>query len=109
MEEYLGEKVLDVKDTEFKDYTPSDWAICFIEKYGQIDGGHHKAWVLDQIVRILKGTKVIVKQASWSSGHKEYRLMLDEPSANYEKWVEEMKGDIVDGEYEYGYDEGIAP
>lgn len=36
MEGYLGEKVVDVKDTEFKDYTPTDWALYFIFQYGQI-------------------------------------------------------------------------
>ena len=23
-------------------------------KYGQIDGSHHKAWVIDQVLRIIK-------------------------------------------------------
>jgi len=26
-------------------------------RYGQIDGGHHKMWVIDQMVRILAGDK----------------------------------------------------
>lgn len=25
-------------------------------RYGQIDGDHHKAWVIDQVVRMLSGT-----------------------------------------------------
>ncbi len=26
-----------------------------IIQFGQIDGGHHKAWVLDQVMRIIRG------------------------------------------------------
>jgi hypothetical protein len=80
----------------------------FIEGYGQIDGGHHKQWVLDQVSRILKGTNVIIKQASWDNGHKEWRVVLDEPSEEYKKWVIEMKNG-EDGPDTYDYDEGIAP
>ncbi len=32
-----------------------DKALGMILQYGQIDGSHHKAWVLDQVVRILTG------------------------------------------------------
>lgn len=30
-----------------------DEAIDLIVRYGGIDGEHHKAWVLDQVVRVL--------------------------------------------------------
>lgn len=32
-------------------------AIDIAIEYGQIDGDHHKAWVIDQIIRILTGNK----------------------------------------------------
>lgn len=38
-------------------------ALELIEKYGGIDGGHHKQWVLDQVVRALTGGKY----ADWVS------------------------------------------
>lgn len=111
MENYLGETIVDTKKhPKFKIYTPKDWAMKFIELYGSIDGEHHKTWVLDQVSRILKGTKVIVKEAAWENGHKEYRFSLGKPSKKYLKWVEEMKGEVDEnGDYEYSYDEGIAP
>lgn len=28
-------------------------AVCLAIRYGQIDGSHHKAWVIDQMVRVL--------------------------------------------------------
>ena len=104
MKKYLGEKKINIKTHPvFKKYTPADWALYFIGSYGQIDGAHHKLWVLDQVARILNGTKVIVSEASWSDGEKNYRVKLANPSKKYQKWAEEMRAD------EYDYDEGIAP
>jgi hypothetical protein len=48
-------------------------------EFGQTDGDHHKAWVIDQMVRILTGDR-------------------------YGQWVAEYR----DGG-EYAWDEGIAP
>lgn len=62
-------------------------AIEVIEKYGWIDGVHHKQWCLDQIARILLASR-------------------------YKEWTEEMLGnfDAELEEYEYEpWDEGIAP
>lgn len=30
-------------------------AIEIAERYGGVDGSHHKAWVIDQMVRVLAG------------------------------------------------------
>lgn len=54
-------------------------ALELIERYGSIDGDHHKAWVLDQVVRTLTGP-------------------------DYEAWLDSY---CEDGQYEW--DEGIAP
>lgn len=32
-------------------------ALKIAYQYGQIDGAHHKAWVLDQMVRVLCGSE----------------------------------------------------
>ena len=107
MEGYLGETNVDIKThQEYSKYTKSDWAILWIEKYGQIDGVHHKTWVLDQVTRILKGCEIIVKKASWSNGYSEDRESLAEPNKEYLDWVKEMKGE---GKKTYSYDEGITP
>lgn len=111
MEGYLGETPVDISaHAEFASWTPADWAMLFVERYGQIDGSHHKTWVLDQVSRILKGTPVVVTQARWSNGMSEYRYEVGEPSEAYLAWRDEMHGATgEDGEREYGYDEGIAP
>lgn len=57
-------------------------ALNYIERYGGIDGEHHKTWVLDQVVRCLV--------------------------PNYPQWVKEQK-DGEDGPETYGWDEGIPP
>ena len=101
---YLGERKADLsKDPIYKNYSPQDYAMLWIEKYGQIDGSHHKAWVLDQVARILKGGKVTAKIASWSDHPDEYRFSVG-TSKEYKKWVKDMISDD-----EYDYDEGIAP
>lgn len=51
--------------------------------YAGIDGGHHKSWVIDQMLRKLLG------QA-------------------YMSWIEEWR-DGEDGPDTYKWDEGIAP
>ena len=110
MEGYLGTFPCNISETEFANYTPTDWAMYWIGSYGQIDGAHHKSWVLDQVARILSGTEVIVEVAKWNNGSEEYRITLTDPSEKYKEWVLEMKGEEVeDGNYEYDYDEGIAP
>lgn len=58
-------------------------ALEFAHLYGGIDGGHHKMWVIDQMVRALTGVL-------------------------YEQWViEQCSGE--DGPNTYDWDEGIAP
>jgi hypothetical protein len=108
MNGYIGQTPVDVKDTPYKDFAPIDWAMEYIERYGQIDGSHHKQWVLDQVARILKGTPIVIEIAKWDNGHKEYRFWTGSPSDEYTQWVIDMKAG-EDGENTYGYDEGIAP
>lgn len=67
-------------------------ALKVVMNYGGIDGGHHKQWVLDQVVRALTGAP--------ESG----------TSTKYERWKKEYSGDPEDEENYYGeWDEGIAP
>jgi len=56
-------------------------AINLAVQYSQIDGAHHKTWVIDQMVRVLAGS-------------------------NYEKIIEEACNQ-EDGIYDW--DTGIAP
>lgn len=107
-ETYLGEKPFEQKDTPFKDFCPTDWAMYFIERYGGIDGAHHKDWVLDQVARILKGSPIEINQATWTDHEPEWRVTVGEPSAEYLEWVAEMR-DGEDGPDTYDYSEGIAP
>jgi len=108
MDGYLGQTKVDIKKSRFKKYTKQDWAMAYIESYGGTDGDHHKAWVLDQVARILKGTPVVLEKHKWKNGHEEMEFSTGEPSKKYLDWVVEMK-DGEDGPESYGYDEGIAP
>lgn len=108
MEGYLGEKVVPVEQTPFAGYEVADWTMYFIERYGQIDGDHHKGWVLDQVARLHKGVKPIIALAEWANGHQEWRVSLGCETDCYKKWVKDMK-DGEDGPETYDYDPGIAP
>ncbi len=105
---YIGEIILDTHKTKYALYSPENWVMVWIERYGGIDGSHHKDWLLDQIARILKGTKVIITLAKWSDGQEEYRFELDTPTEEYNNWVKEMC-DGEDGPDTYSYEIGIAP
>lgn len=61
-------------------------ALAVASAYGQVDGDHHKLWVIDQMVRELTGDE-------------------------YEQWVRVYEGaeDDSDEEPEYMWDTGIAP
>lgn len=59
-------------------------ALEMAEECGQFDGAHHKAWVIDQMVRALLGPK------------------------RYERWVAAYRAG-EDGPDTYEWDEGIAP
>ena len=60
-----------------------DAALEIAFRFGQIDGEHHKTWVIDQMVRALLG-------------------------AEYEAWVAEHNAG-EDGPKTYSWDIGIAP
>lgn len=59
---YLGEKLVPGEDSPFDGYSAQDWAMYFIEHYGQIDGDHHKQWVIDQVART---THEFIEGAGW--------------------------------------------
>jgi len=99
---YLGEEELDISKTKFRSYSQQAWALKWIEMYGGIGGVHHKNWLLDQLARILNGTKVVLKKAEWSNGNWEYRYSLGEPTKEYNNWVKKIKA-------KKDYDTGIAP
>lgn len=113
MKGYQGDKLVQQKDTEFKNYDIVDWMMYFLEAYAGIDGSHHKDWVFDQIARVRHGTPIIIKEATWAEvdgniAERNWRIETGEPSQKYIDWVAEMKaGD--DGPDTYEYDEGIVP
>ena len=76
---------------DFKKYGQLEWIALWVEMYGGFDGSHHKNWVLDQVMRIAKGTKVIVEKIQFENGKSEYLYSLDEPSKEYSDWLEEME------------------
>jgi hypothetical protein len=114
MNNYLGEFPLEDARNPYLEYTPADWALLFIQRYGGFVAAYHKAWVIDQVARILKGTPVEVVEARWGvsdnhpKGETNIRFWTGEPTQQYHDWVAECRnGD--EGPESYDYDEGTAP
>jgi len=63
--------------------TRIDAALAVADSFGGTDGDHHKAWVIDQMVRAMLGDK-------------------------YEEWVREHC-DGEDGAYTYEWPVGVPP
>jgi len=82
-------------------------ALSYAERYGQIDGAHHKAWVIDQMVRALTGCPTVQKVAHDYRGQ-EYAYEAQGESDEYLTFIREYQ-DGEDGPETYEWDEGIAP
>lgn len=84
-----------------------DKAIDFAVRYGGIDGDHHKAWVIDQMVRALTDCPV-VEEAAIDVNGVPYTYEAQGESDAYKKLVAESC-DGADGPQTYTWDCGIAP
>ena len=72
-----------------------------------IDGAHHKAWVIDQMVRALTGCPMVTKGA-YDSERRPYKYKTMGESIEYERFVRGAKAG-EEGPETYEWDEGIAP
>jgi len=82
-------------------------ALDIANRYGGIDGGHHKMWVIDQMVRALTGCPVVVESGVDSAGVA-YTYETQGASEEYRAWVQAHR-DGEDGPETYDWDEGVAP
>jgi hypothetical protein len=84
-------------------------------QFGGTDGGHHKQWVIDQMVRILTECPMVEKRFPNNSGRPGtagtfYTAQVLGESEAYLKWLKAYEGDPEDEENYYGeWDTGIAP
>jgi hypothetical protein len=97
-------EVVDIKDSPFRKFKKEDWCLYFIERYGQIQGAHHKQWVLDCVARILNDCEIEIEKATFDDYQPEFRVSVIGETTKYLGWVEETKCGGI-----YSYDEGIAP
>ncbi|MEJ7687452.1 MAG: hypothetical protein WKG52_10900 [Variovorax sp.] len=102
MTRYVGTVPVDkASHPRFATYRTGDWASHFIAEYGVLPNEGHKAWLIDQVSRILHGTPVVVGQARWTDGRKEDRIWLASPSPRYMQWRKSLRLSE--------YDEGVPP
>jgi hypothetical protein len=74
---------------------------------GQVDGEHHKAWAIDQIVRALTGCPIVTRTAVDTHGER-YEYPSQGESEEYRRFLAAYRAG-EDGPDTYHWEEGIAP
>ena len=82
-------------------------ALEIARRYGGIDGAHHKAWVIDQMVRALTDCPAIERSTIDCRGTP-YAYEDQGESDAYLAFVADVRAG-EDGPETYKWDEGIAP
>ena len=82
-------------------------ALDIADGNGQIDGDHHKAWVIDQMVRALTGCPMETRTAVDCHGTP-YTYEAQGESDEYRQFIEDHNHG-EDGADTYSWDEGITP
>lgn len=75
--------------------------------YGGYDGGHHKMWVIDQMIRALTGCPM-EKQSAKDCNGKIYHYETMGESEEYKELIRQ-RCDGEDGPNTYEWDIGIPP
>lgn len=75
---------------------------------GGVEGDHHKAWVIDQVVRHLTGCHMEPGFTGLDARGNPYSFEALGTSDEYEAWVTKYQ-DGEDGPLTYMWDNGIAP
>jgi hypothetical protein len=70
-----------------------------------VDGAHHKQWIIDQMVRALTGCPDVRRQSRDGS----YTYETQGESEAYLAWVRAYEGDPDDEDVYCHWDKGIAP
>lgn len=78
-----------------------------LEIADNIDGAHHKQWIIDQMVRVLTNCPIVEKKALDYKGNPYSFRALGE-SDEYIEWIKDYQNG-KDGPATYEWDTGIAP
>ena len=84
-----------------------DAALTVAVSYGGIDGDHHKAWVIDQMVRALTGCPAVNRVTIDCNGRR-YKYNALGESAEYRNLIRDAC-DGEDGPSSYPWNEGTPP
>jgi hypothetical protein len=85
--------------TEYHIPEGPELAMAFVERYGSIDGSHHKQWVLDQVVRALLNCPRVKHVDDEDEDHPGYAWFELGESEDYDTWCQEHEA----------WDFGLAP
>jgi hypothetical protein len=76
-----------------------------LDQASNVDGAHHKQWIIDQMVRALTGCPDVVRESRDGS----YTYETQGESEEYVAWRRAYEGDPDDEASYCLWDEGIAP
>lgn len=82
-------------------------ALRVARHFGGVDGGHHKAWVIDQMVRCLTGCPTESREGV-DHDYVTYTYDVLGESDEYKAFVAEHN-DGIHGPSSFSWEEGIAP
>lgn len=106
--EHISNDMFDKSPEEMDDGERVQAALDVASSYGGIDGDHHKAWIIDQMVRVLTGSPFEVSAIhSGADGRRFTHEKLGE-SEEYRDFVKQYE-EGEDGPYTFDWDTGIAP
>lgn len=103
--EYLDQNQFDDLRARLNADVKAALEVCI--RFGGIDGEHHKAWVIDQMVRALTGCPSVLDGKRDARGQWHHFMRLGESPEYLALVAEACAGD--DGPNTYAWDEGIAP
>lgn len=83
-------------------------ALDIAQKYGTTDGGHHKMWVIDQMVRALTGCPTVMRQGISQSTGQMFTWEEMVENDRYMRWVRKCQ-EGEDGPLTYEWETGVAP
>jgi len=93
------------KEGEFQNR--NEKALKYAERFGSVQGDHHRAWVIDQMVRALLGCPMKERKLIGVNG-KVYISTSQGESAEYQAWVLAITTG-EDGTDTYVWDTGVQP
>ncbi len=103
----MREALINVVNTAVETSQRVERALEIAMQSAGVDGDHHKAWVIDQMIRALTDCQIVERSSKDSNGQVYFYSTLGESEA-YQSFLRRFRAG-EDGPETYHWNEGIAP